>query len=176
MKQDLFFAGSGGQGILMMGEIFSIASMNSDKYVTCYPSYGAEVRGGTANCSVVISSQPIASPIAKYITCGIIMNPPSMTKFADKISKNGILLINSSLIKQDSVRSDVTVYKINATEIANGLGNIMTANMVMLGKLTKALGIISIEKVIESMTTKMSSKKPGLIEINKQAIMKGYEA
>ena len=135
MKEEIIFAGFGGQGIMLMGKALSYAAMNNGKHVTWMPSYGAEVRGGTAHSMVIISDEIIASPVVKEPSMCIVMNRPSLQKFETKVKKNGFLIVNKSLIDIDAERKDIDILNIPATSMASELGNLKVANMVMLGAL-----------------------------------------
>ena len=175
MEKKIIISGFGGQGVVLAGNIIARACIFEGKFVTGMVSYGAEMRGGTAHSTVIISDQEIASPIVESADIGIILNQPSLDKFEDKIVKDGALILNSSLIKRDVNRNDLNVIKIDSTKIANELGNIRVANIVTLGafiKKTSLLNLESIEKAIEEL---FSEKKPELVEINKKALQKGAE-
>ena len=128
MTHEFIMAGFGGQGVMLMGQLMSYAGMFDGKHVSWMPSYGPEMRGGTANCSVVVSDQPVASPVVTEPTCAVVMNAPSLDKFAPTVVPGGCLLINSSLVTADPGRDDVKVFKVPANEIANELGNSRAAN------------------------------------------------
>lgn len=133
----MIFAGFGGQGIMVMGKILAYAGMLEGKNVTWLPSYGPEMRGGTANCNVVVSEKEVASPIVTKATTVVVMNKPSMEKFEKRVATGGILFVNSSLIDVKSTRTDIDVYYIPATELAEELGDIEAANMILLGAVEK---------------------------------------
>jgi len=176
MQERVIMAGFGGQGVMSMGQILTYAGMIENKNVSWLPSYGPEMRGGTANCNVMVSDNLIGSPIVTEATAAIVMNRPSLDKFEDDIEANGNLLINSSLIDRKANRDDVNVYYIPANEIAVELGNAKAANMVMLGaylELTKAVGI---ESIIEAFKKVFGESKSHLIPLNKNALEKGAEA
>ena len=145
------FAGFGGQGVLSMGLNLAQAALLEGKNVTYLPSYGAEVRGGTANCTVAVSDEEIASPVASSPEFLIAMNQPSMVRFQNQIQSGGVLFINSSLIETEISRGDVDIIKVPANSIAEQLGSARSANMVMLGAFTKKSNIVSISSVIEGL-------------------------
>lgn len=175
MTTRMIFAGFGGQGVMLMGQIISLAGMIEGKHVTWMPSYGPEMRGGTANCTVVISDEEVASPVTDKAEVIVAMNIPSLLKFESYVVENGYFLLNQSVIDRDSTRKDINVIKVPCNEIADELGNLKVANMVMLGAVIGATGIVSTESVFKALEKKLSGGKAALIEINKQAIMKGYE-
>lgn len=140
--KEIICAGFGGQGVLLSGLLLASAGMKSGKNVTWYPSYGSEMRGGTANCNVKISEDEIASPYAKNLDILICMNEASINKFEGRVKPNGILVINSSLVKEGrKFRDDINVYKVPATDIANELGNPKGTNITILGAAMEASGL-----------------------------------
>jgi 2-oxoglutarate ferredoxin oxidoreductase subunit gamma len=167
------FAGFGGQGVLSMGLNLAQAAMMEGKNVTYLPAYGAEVRGGTANCTVAVSDEEIASPVASAPEFVVAMNKPSLVRFQNQIQSGGVLLINSTLIDAEISRGDIDVVKIPAGEIAEKLGSPKSANMVMLGAFIKKSNLVSINTVIEELKNTLK-KKEKLIAINEKALMAGY--
>jgi 2-oxoglutarate ferredoxin oxidoreductase subunit gamma len=167
------FAGFGGQGVLSMGLNLAQAAMTEGKNVTYLPSYGAEVRGGTANCTVAISDEEIASPVASSPEFVVAMNKPSVTRFQNQIQSGGVLIINSTLVDAEISRGDVDVVRVPAGEIADNLGSPKSANMVMLGTFIKKSNLVSISTVIEELKNTLK-KKEKLIAINEKALMAGY--
>jgi len=168
------FAGFGGQGVLSMGLNLAQAALLEGKNVTYLPSYGAEVRGGTANCTVAVSDEEIASPVASSPEFLIAMNQPSMVRFQNQIQSGGVLLINSSLVETEISRGDVEIVRVPANSIAEQLGSPRSANMVMLGAFTKKSNIVSISNVIEGLNSALK-KKQKLIAVNTKALMAGYD-
>jgi 2-oxoglutarate ferredoxin oxidoreductase subunit gamma len=168
------FAGFGGQGVLSMGLNLAQAAMTEGRNVTYLPSYGAEVRGGTANCTVAISDEEIASPVASAPEFVVAMNKPSLVRFQNQIQSGGVLLINSSLIEAEILRGDIDVVKVPAGEIADKLDSPKSANMVMLGAFIKKSNLVSISTVIEELKNTLK-KKEKLIAINEKALMAGYD-
>ena len=168
------FAGFGGQGVLSMGLNLAQAALLEGKNVTYLPSYGAEVRGGTANCTVAVSDEEIASPVASSPDFIVAMNQPSMVRFQNQIQSGGVLFINSSLIETEISRSDVDIIKVPANSIAEQLGSPRSANMVMMGAFTKKSNIVSISSVIEGLKSALK-KKQKLIAVNTEALMAGYD-
>jgi 2-oxoglutarate ferredoxin oxidoreductase subunit gamma len=168
------FAGFGGQGVLSMGLNLAQAALLEGKNVTYLPSYGAEVRGGTANCTVAVSDEEIASPVASSPDFIVAMNQPSMVRFQNQIQSGGVLFINSSLIETEISRGDVDIIKVPANSIAEQLGSLRSANMVMLGAFTKNSNIVSISSVIEGLKSALK-KKQKLIAVNTKALMAGYD-
>lgn len=177
LNEKIICAGFGGQGVMSMGQMLTYAGMIEDKQVSWLPSYGPEMRGGTANCNVIVSESLIGSPIiVDDATCAIVMNLPSLDKFEADLAPNGRLLINSSLIEKKASRDDVVSYYVPANEIAIKLGNDKVANMVMLGayiELTKAVEVESLHKALQKV---FGERKAHLMDINIQALEKGAEA
>jgi 2-oxoglutarate ferredoxin oxidoreductase subunit gamma len=168
------FAGFGGQGVLSMGLSLAQAAMLEGKNVTYLPSYGAEVRGGTANCTVAVSDEEIASPVASSPDFVVAMNQPSLVRFQNQIQSGGVLFINSSLIEAEILRGDIEIVRVPANSIAEELGSPKSANMVMLGAFTKKSNLVSIASVIEELKSTLK-KKQKLIAINQKALMAGYD-
>ncbi len=170
------FAGFGGQGVMLMGQVLSLAGMIDNKHVTWIPSYGPEMRGGTANCTVVIDTQSIGSPVVDQPDEVIAMNNPSLAKFEPSIRKNGILILNTSVIDQKPKRKDIHVIEVKANEIADQLGNPKVANMVILGAYIHATKAVSRSSLEQALETKLGSKKGHLVEVNMKAIDEGMKA
>ena len=173
MLEQNIFAGFGGQGVLLMGQLLAYAGMLEDKEVSWLPSYGPEMRGGTANCSVVVSDSPVASPIVTMATTVVAMNRPSLDKFEDSVLPDGKLFINSSIIDKKSDRGDVEVYYVPCNEIAEELGNPRVANMVMLGAYIEKTKCVDFESVLQALLYKLGEKKAHLIPLNREALNNG---
>jgi 2-oxoglutarate ferredoxin oxidoreductase subunit gamma len=167
------FAGFGGQGVLSMGLNLAQAAMLEGKYITYLPAYGAEVRGGTANCTVAVSDEEIASPVASSPEFIVAMNQPSLIRFQNQIESGGLFFINSSLIEAEIPRGDIDIVKVPANSIAEELGSPRSANMVMLGAFTKKSNLVSLSTVIEALKDTLKNKQK-LIAINKKALQAGY--
>ena len=175
MEEKIIIAGFGGQGVMAMGQMLTYAGMIDDKKVSWLPSYGPEMRGGTANCNVTISDDDVGSPVVSEGTTVIVLNPPSLDKFEDSVVPGGKLFINSSLIDRKSNRDDIEVYYIPANEIANELGNARVANMVMLGAYLKVSKTVKLESIYEAYEKVFGESKAHLLPINQEAIEKGSE-
>ena len=154
-----FFAGFGGQGVLSMGYTLAYAAMLDDKHVTYFPAYGAEVRGGTANCTVSIGDEEIASPIASEPEYIVAMNRPSMIKFENWVSPGGFMFLNTTLVEARPTRSDIEVVEVPANQLAKELMSERSANMVMLGALATKTGIVSSVAVSEAIGQIFDKKK-----------------
>ncbi len=175
-EQQVIIAGFGGQGVMSMGQLLTYAGMLEDKNVSWLPSYGPEMRGGTANCNVIVSDNTVGSPLVTEANTAIVMNLPSLDKFEGRVVKDGILLINSSLIEKKASRTDIRAYEIPANEIANELGNIRIANMVMLGAYLELTQIVSKESIIESLKKVLGPSKEKFIPVNEKALEMGAQA
>lgn len=168
------FAGFGGQGVLSMGLNLAQAAMLEGKYVTYLPSYGAEVRGGTANCTVAISDEEIASPVASAPEYVVALNKPSVVRFQHQIEAGGVFFINSSLVDYDIPRGDIDVIKVPASKIADDLGSAKSTNMVILGAFVKKSSLVSFNSLIKGLETALKGKNK-VIEINTRALRAGYD-
>ena len=174
MQNDVIMAGFGGQGILLIGKILAYAGMHAGKEVSWLPSYGPEMRGGTCNCTVVISDKPVGSPVIRSPRAVLAMNLPSLEKFENDIRPEGLLLINSSLINRGAERDDLRVIQVPANEVATELGNPRGANMVALGAYLGATDAVSLDEVIEVVRETFAAK-PAVIDVNIEALRKGFE-
>lgn len=171
--QKIIVAGFGGQGVLSLGQLLAYAAMYENKAATWLPSYGPEMRGGTANCSVVIDDKAVASPIIANPDCLIAMNKPSLDKFQSAVKPGGLVLINSSLISDKCSRDDVNVYYIDANEIAHSVGNDKASNLVVLGAYIKLTGIFTEQEMLDTIA-KSFAAKPQFIPSNQKAFQAGY--
>jgi 2-oxoglutarate ferredoxin oxidoreductase subunit gamma len=169
----ILFAGFGGQGVLSMGLNLTQAAMLDGKFTTYLPSYGAEVRGGTANCTVSISDSEIASPIASSPGFVVAMNQPSATRFQNKIQSGGLFFINSTLVTEPPKRGDIEIVSVPANAIAEKMGSLKSANIVMLGAFIKKTNLVSMNSLIEGLSVALKGNQK-LITINKQALDAGY--
>ena len=166
----MFFAGSGGQGVLLMGQLITYSAMWQDKAATFLPSYGPEMRGGTCNCTVIVSDGEISCPLIYEADAVVVMNLPSLIKFEPLVKKGGKLFYNSTLIEQAPKRDDIEIHAVPANEKALELGNIRAANMVMIGELIRSTGVVEMamaEKVLEKTFT---GRKAALLPLNKKAL------
>ncbi len=175
MQSEVMFAGFGGQGILLIGKILAHTAMEEGYEVAWVPSYGPEMRGGTAYCTVVISDRPIGSPIIKNPMHLIAMNRPSLEKFASIVKPGGVVLINSSLIPINSGRSDVDELLVPANDIAADIGNVRAANIVALAAFVARSKVVNFELMRESVK-KEFAKKAKFIPLNMEAIDRGKKA
>ena len=174
MKQSFVFSGSGGQGIMSAGITLAQTAIEMDKHATYLPEYGPEQRGGSAKCTVVVSDDPIVSPLPRQCDNLIVMNEQAYEKFYEDLKPGGILLANANRVKAADERDDVKVILVPVDDIALELGNPKTANIVLLGVLTGATGIVTREIFVQSLTEKFG-KKPDVLEMNVRALDKGIE-
>ena len=173
MNQEMIFAGFGGQGVMLMGQILAYAGMMEGQQVSWFPAYGPEMRGGTANCSVIIGDEAVGTPIVTEPQVIVAMNLPSLDKFEPQLIAGGTLLINSSLIERPAHRTDVKVLLVPCNDIAKELGNPKVANMVMVGAIVAASGVVKIESVLQVLAKKIFKNKPEVMKLNEQAIRRG---
>jgi len=175
MQSEVQFAGFGGQGIMLMGQIMAQTAMLQGYEVVWIPSYGPEMRGGTAYCTVVISDRPIGSPIIRNPKHLVAMNRPSLEKFAPTVQSGGTIFINSSIISIDAGRDDVDVIKVPIIEIAKELGNVKTANIVALAAFVSRSQVLDFEMLRKSVKDKFASREK-LIPLNMKALEEGKKA
>jgi len=178
VTERVIMAGFGGQGMMMIGKVYATAIMEAGFNVTFLPSYGAEVRGGTAHCHVIASQEPIYSPMIDTADTLIIMNQPSYTKFRPRLRRGGLLLLNSSLaqvVAEQEEGADVTCLSLPATELADNLGAVRVANTIMLGAYTTMRPIVATEAVFATLAKGMTGAKAKLLPLNRKAFDKGIE-
>lgn len=174
MTYETIFAGFGGQGILFAGKVVAYAGMIEGKNVSHLPSYGPEMRGGTANCSVIVSDEDVASPIITEPSAIVVMNGPSLDKFEDAVVPGGKIFIDSALITRECKRDDVDVYTLPATKMANDMGFPKLANMIMVGKLIKETGMFTWDQLQGAVTKLVPAAKAAMLESNIKALEAGY--
>ena len=174
METSVIMAGFGGQGLLLIGKLLAEASMSEGKEVSWLPSYGPEMRGGTTNCTVVVSDKPVASPVVNQPSSLVVMNRPSLERFGPQVKSGGLIVINSSMIDCDSGRKDVKQVFIPANDEARALGTDKAANMVILGAFIALTGAASLESVTHWMEHQFEGKAK-VIETNRLALNRGYE-
>ena len=171
----ILIAGFGGQGVLFAGKFLAYKGMTEDLQVSWLPSYGPEMRGGTANCSVILSDMPVGSPIITQPDVLIAMNLPSLLKYMDTVAPGGQIFVDSSLIDAKVTRTDVQVFYIPATQLAKDAGFATLANMVLVGKVIKETGAVSFKNNRQTFEKFIPAKKTNLIDINCQALVTGYD-
>jgi 2-oxoglutarate ferredoxin oxidoreductase subunit gamma len=170
------FSGFGGQGVIMMGYLLATAGMYEEKNVTCLPSYGAEVRGGTANCTVVVSTEEIASPVASEPEFAVLMNNPSLFHFQNQVQSGGTIFLNSSMIEARPIRGDLEVVEIPLNGLAKQLQESHKAlNVIMLGAFIKRSGLVSLETMVRVLKDTFVNRSQGIFKLNKAALQLGYD-
>lgn len=175
MKNEILISGFGGQGVLSMGKILAYAALMEGKEVTWMPAYGPEQRGGTANVTVIVSDEPISSPILSTYDTAVLLNQPSLTKFEQAIKPGGTLLYDPVAICEPPTRTDIHIYQIPATETAIEMQNPKAFNMIVLGGLIKALSIVTEEDVIKGLRKTLPERHHHLIPLNEEAVKQGME-
>jgi 2-oxoglutarate ferredoxin oxidoreductase subunit gamma len=173
MLEEIIIAGFGGQGVMSMGQLLAFAGLYEEKHVSWLPSYGPEQRGGTANCAVVISDEPIGSPLVSRPTTAIVLNNPSFEKFEPKVKSGGLLITDTSLVTTMSKREDLVAIQIDATQLAIELGNKRIANMILLGAFLEKTRVLQMESVMKALKKVLSEEKHHLLEVNHSALVKG---
>jgi 2-oxoglutarate ferredoxin oxidoreductase subunit gamma len=175
MHNEIIFAGFGGQGVILAGKILSIAAMMEGKFVSHIPSYGAEMRGGTANCSVVVSDEEVASPVIEHPDVCIVLNTPSLLKFEPRLKKGGLLIYNSSLISEKPSRSDIDIIAIDANGIAERHGASRGVNMAALGVLVKKMPhLASLDSLREALDKAVSARNRKHNPLNMAIMTEAY--
>ncbi len=176
MTEQIILAGFGGQGVLLAGQILAYAGLSEGKNVSWLPSYGPEMRGGTANCNVVVSDDEVGSPVVVEADCAIVMNRPSLEKFEKDIKAGGLLIINSDLVTIEPTRTDLKVLKVAANTLAEQAGSQKAANMVVLGAYNACSNLVQNKTIIECLSKIMGEGKKHLIPLNEKAIELGAQA
>ena len=176
MTEKSFFAGFGGQGVISMGQIWVYCAMKEGKNVTFFPFYGAEKRGGIARASVIVSDEEIASPLVVKPDSAVVMNSDSLPLCEGILKENGILLVNTSLVKESPKRKDIKIIEIEATGIAESLGNSRFANMVVLGAMAKLTGALTLDRIEDILLDFFTPDKHQFVPLNVKAIESGAKA
>ena len=174
MYTQILIAGFGGQGVLFAGKVLAYKGLTEEKQISWLPSYGPEMRGGTANCSVIVSDTPVGSPIVHNPDILVVMNLPSFDKYENAVAPGGYAFVDSTLIDRKSERSDISAFYIPATKMARGLGIPTLANMIMIGKVIRETGVISMDGLRDALAKTVSAKHQDLIDANLKAIEAGY--
>ena len=176
MYQGIRIAGFGGQGVVSAGILLAQAGVENKLNASWLPSYGPEMRGGTANCSVVVSDGEVYTPIVSVPDTVIVMNEPSLPKFEPMLKKGGLLILNSSLVNSRPTRTDIKVVCVPCNQIAEKVGMARVANLVALGAFIKATGAVTLESVAHAMKKVYKRAKPEMLELNNKALQAGFEA
>jgi 2-oxoglutarate ferredoxin oxidoreductase subunit gamma len=173
MHEEVIISGFGGQGALFAGQLLTYTGMDEGWHVTWIPSYGPEMRGGTAHCTVILSTDPIGSPIIREPTACIVMNPPSMDKYEPLVRSGGLLVVNSTLIRRRAERRDIEVIYVPANQLAAELGNVKMANVILLGAMLGRREILPLNGVKRTMENHIPRRRKHIIEPNKRALDRG---
>jgi len=175
MHTEIILSGFGGQGIMFAGQIMSYAAMDAGKEVTWIPSYGPEMRGGTANCTIVIANEEIGSPVVKNPDAALVMNLPSLDKYETMVKPGGALIINASMVDRTASRTDITSVAIPCNEIAEEIGNPRLANMVAIGALLACVNVLTLAELETALNNHMPGRHKNLLPQNIQALSRGTE-
>ena len=173
MQTEIVFSGFGGQGVLFAGQILTFAGMDAGKEVTWMPSYGPEMRGGTANCTVIIADEEIGSPQVRHPQAAVVMNLPSLDKYEPVLAEGGVLIINASLVNRGATRTDIISVSVPANEIAERLGNKRLANMVLLGALFEKLHVLSMSALDDALKNHLPERHRKFLPANLEALKQG---
>ncbi len=175
MQEEVIISGFGGQGSLFAGQLLAYAAMDEGLYVTWIPSYGPEMRGGKARCTVVVSDQEIGAPLVRRPSAAIVLNIPSMEAFEPTVKSEGVLIVNSSMVPHESERDDLQVVYVPASDLATEIGNIRMANVLCLGALVEATGVVSLDAVGAALDDHLPERHRHLLDMNKKALNRGAE-
>lgn len=175
MHEEIIVSGFGGQGALFAGQLLTYSGMDEGWHVTWIPSYGPEMRGGTAHCTIIISEDDIGSPIIRQPTACIVMNPDSMDKYEPLVKLGGLLVVNSTLIRTRSARDDIEVVYIPANDLALELGSVKMANVVLLGALLGIREIVPVASIERTLETHLPAERRKIVAPNKRALARGVE-
>ena len=175
MQTEIIIAGFGGQGVLFAGQVLAYAAMDTGKEVTWFPSYGPEMRGGTANCTIIIADEEIGSPVVRNPDAVIVLNLPSLDKFEPRIKSGGLLIANASLIDRDIERDDLQHVFIPANEKAEEIGDKRLTNMILLGALLQGLPVLKMDQVKQALEEHLPDRHKKLLESNFEALNIGAE-
>ena len=173
MHEEVIISGFGGQGALFAGQLLAYAGMYEGRQVTWIPSYGPEMRGGTAHCIVILSDEPIGSPIIRNPSIAVVLNPDSMDKYEPLVTPGGILVVNTSLVRRKSARTDITVVEVPANDLARELGNVRVLNIVLLGTLLATRELVKPESLKMAMEKEIPAHRKQIVEPNKRALDRG---
>jgi 2-oxoglutarate ferredoxin oxidoreductase subunit gamma len=175
METSIVIAGFGGQGVLFAGQLLAYAGMDNGLEVTWMPSYGPEMRGGTANCTVIIGNETIGAPVVARPDIAVVLNQPSFDKYEHLVKEGGLLIVNSSLVRGRSARDDITAVEVRANEMSEALGSSRMLNMAALGAMLAARPILPLQAVLDALTLHLPASKAPLLEANKQVLKQGFQ-
>jgi 2-oxoglutarate ferredoxin oxidoreductase subunit gamma len=176
MQTEIVIAGFGGQGVLFAGQVLAYAAMDSDKHVTWFPSYGPEMRGGTANCTVIVADEDIGSPTVRNPKAVVCLNLPSLDKYEPLVATDGVLVLNRSLVNRSVARTDVRVVEAAGNELAEALGDRRLVNSVMLGALVEATGVLTMDAIRAALKDHLPARHQDLLPANFAALEQGAQA
>lgn len=174
-QEEIIISGFGGQGTLFAGQMLAYAAMAQGFHVTWIPSYGPEMRGGKARCTVIVSEEEIGSPLVRRPSAAIVLNLPSMEAFEHAVKPQGVLIVNSSLIPHQSERRDIRAFYLPATDLAVDLGNARLANIICLGALLQATGVVPVEALLQALEDHLPKRHRELLGLNREALQKGVD-
>ncbi len=175
MQTEIIISGFGGQGVLFAGQLLAYCALDNDKHVTWFPSYGPEMRGGTAHCTVIVSDENIGSPVVSNPSAAIVMNLPSLEKYEPLVKEGGLLVINSSLVDRSAERTDIDVLEIPANEIAEEIGNRRLINLVLVGGFLQRLPIFTVEQLGASLGNHIPDRHRDMLQLNIAALERGFQ-
>lgn len=173
MQEEVIISGFGGQGSLFAGQLLAYAAMDQGLFVTWIPSYGPEMRGGKARCTVVVSDEEIGAPLVRRPSAAVVLNIPSMEAFEPMLKPGGVLVVNSSMVPAESEREDIQVIYVAASDLATEIGNIRMANVLCLGALVEATGVVSLDAVAQALDDHLPERHQHLLGLNKEALRRG---
>jgi 2-oxoglutarate ferredoxin oxidoreductase subunit gamma len=173
MQTEIVIAGFGGQGVLFAGELLAYAALDSGHQVTWIPSYGPEMRGGTANCTVIVSEDEIGSPVVRNPRAALVMNLPSLDKYEPLVKTGGVLVVNGSMVDRQPERGDISTVVLPAVDIAEELGDRRMANLVMVGALLERLPVLSMQAIVQALEDHLPERKRSFLEPNTRALERG---
>ncbi len=173
MQTEIIISGFGGQGVLFAGQVLAYAAMDNGYYVTWIPSYGPEMRGGTAHCTVIISDEEIGSPLVRNPAAAIVMNMPSLDKYESLVAPGGVLIVNSSLMTRQATRADIRAFEVPANTIAEEMGNARLANIILTGALLAATGVLPLEAIDQALSQHLPERHRKLLPANFKALRRG---
>ncbi len=173
MQEEVIISGFGGQGALFAGQLLAYAAMDQGLFVTWIPSYGPEMRGGKARCTVVVSDQEIGAPLVRRPSAAVVLNIPSMEAFEPSVKPGGVLVVNSSMVPDQSEREDIEVIYAPASDMATEIGNVRMANVVCLGALLQATRVVSLDAVAQALEDHLPERHRDLLDLNKEALREG---
>lgn len=176
MQTEIVFSGFGGQGALFAGQLLAYAAMDEGLHVTWIPSYGPEMRGGTAHCIVILSDDEIGSPLVRHPSAAIVMNQPSLDKYESLVAPGGVLVVNTSLITRSATRADIRILEVPANQMAESLGHGKLANVVLLGAWLAATTALPLQAVERALAAHLPQRHQNLLEANRQALHQGATA